>query len=156
MILTAALGVIIAAVGAFIAYFQWRTAHQRVVLELFDRRLAVFRKLEESAKGILDGVSRKDLEAPFWSYIEAESNARFLFGEEVITALSRLRANIADAMAFCEIGDEHPDRHNLIERHSAALQYIAAFIQNSSPLFAPYMRLDQKMPSLGWPGRRLR
>src|SRR5215510_5912444 len=32
----------VAILGVLIAYFQWRTAHQRVVLDLFDRRLRIF------------------------------------------------------------------------------------------------------------------
>ena len=45
-ILTAGLGLLIAGFGALIAYFQWRTGHQRVVLDLFDRRVAVFRQID--------------------------------------------------------------------------------------------------------------
>jgi hypothetical protein len=43
---------IVAVVGAFIAYFQWRTAHQRVVLDLFDRRLRVFEDVEAAVKNV--------------------------------------------------------------------------------------------------------
>jgi hypothetical protein len=145
---------IIGLLGALIAYFQWRTAHQRVVLELFDRRVAVFRELEDAAKGMLNAVGRKDMEAPFWSYIRAEANARFLFGEEVIAALTRLRGDIADAMSFSEISDDQPERQQMSDRKYRALQNIAAFLQGgSAPLFGPYIRLDQKMPGLWWPFR---
>ena len=57
-ILTAGLGLLIAGFGALIAYFQWRTGHQRVVLDLFDRRVAVFRQIEDAAKGMLNTASR--------------------------------------------------------------------------------------------------
>jgi hypothetical protein len=39
---------LIAAIGAAILYFQWRTAHQRAVLDLFDRRLEVFGDIEKA------------------------------------------------------------------------------------------------------------
>jgi hypothetical protein len=36
------LGAGIGLLGAVIAFFQWRTAHQKVVLDLFDRRFGIF------------------------------------------------------------------------------------------------------------------
>jgi hypothetical protein len=150
-ILTAGLGLLIAGFGALIAYFQWRTGHQRVVLDLFDRRVAVFRQIEDAAKGMLNTASRADMEAPFWSYIRAESDARFLFGEDVIETLAKRREDIAAVMAFSELDHSHPEWQQLNDRKYTALQNLAAFVQNSSPIFAPYMRLDQKMPSLWWP-----
>jgi hypothetical protein len=152
--LIGALGAVIAAFAALIAYFQWRTAHQRVVLDLFDRRIAVFREIEESAKGILVASSNaSDMQKPFFAYIHAEANARFLFGQEVIVVLQALRSDIADVMAFTGI-ESGPDWEKLHDRKYQALQNITAFIQTkSAPLFAPYIRLDQKMPSLWWPRR---
>jgi hypothetical protein len=147
----ALLGVMITAFGALIAYFQWRTAHQRVVLDLFDRRIAVFREIEEAAKGILNAQNKSDMEKPFWSFVRAEANARFLFGLDVIAALEALRSDLADVMSFT--GIEHsPDSNKINDRKYQALQNIASFIQvKSAPLFAPYIRLDQKMSGLWWP-----
>ena len=150
-ILTAVLGLLIAGFGALIAYFQWRTGHQRVVLDLFDRRIAIFRKIEAAAKGMLNAGGRADMEAPFWSYIRAEADARFLFGEDVIETLVKRREDIAAVMAFSDVDHGHPGWQQLNDRKYAALQNLAAFVQNPSPLFAPYIRLDQKMPSLWWP-----
>jgi hypothetical protein len=36
------LPVIVATFVAIIGYFQWRTAHQRVILDLFERRMKVY------------------------------------------------------------------------------------------------------------------
>jgi hypothetical protein len=143
---------IILGFGALIAYFQWRTAHQRVVLDLFDRRREVFDQIENSTKGILNAIARKDMAEPFWAFVEAESRARFLFGKEVTAALVKVRSDIASIMAFSEISDDHPEYEHLSNRRHQAMQNLAAYIQNTSaPLFAPYLRLDQKMPSLWWP-----
>jgi hypothetical protein len=150
--LIALLGVLIAGFGACIAYFQWRTVHQRIVLDLFDRRREVFDNIEEGAKGILNAVSKKDTQEPFWKFVKAESRARFFFGDEVTRALVAVRSDIASVMAFSDISVEHPEFEHLNDRKHRSLQNLAAFIQNTSgPLFAPYLRLDQKMPSLWWP-----
>ena len=43
----------VAGLGVLIAYFQWRTAHQRVVLDLFDRRLQTFELAERACSTII-------------------------------------------------------------------------------------------------------
>jgi hypothetical protein len=135
--------------GALIAYFQWRTSHQRVVLDLFDRRLAVFREIEASTRSILNAATRAEMADPFWRFIKAESDARFLFGMEVTAKLEEVHADVAAVMAFNEAAD-----HQAIDRQHQALQNLATFIQRTAPvLFGPYIRLDQKMPSLWWPWR---
>jgi hypothetical protein len=60
------------------------------------------------------------MEAPFWSYIRAESDARFLFGDDVIEALAKRREDIAAVMAFSELDQGHPEWQQLNERKHAA------------------------------------
>jgi hypothetical protein len=151
-IIIAALGLLITDFGSLIAYFQWRTAHQRVVLELFERRIKVFEEIEHAARDALNAVDAKGLDLAFWNFVKAEANARFLFGEEVIAKLAKRRADVAAIQAFSEVREDHPEWHQMQNRKLQARNNLAAFIQNSSGLFAPYIRLDQKMPSLWWPG----
>jgi hypothetical protein len=141
---------------ALIAYFQWRTAHQRIVFDIFERRLVVFNDIEEAVKHVINDVSRKELEAPFWRYVRAEAKARFLFGADVINTLAERRADIADVMAFSDLAADHSEYQQLTDRKYQAIQRLVAFVQTSSLLFAPYMRMDQKMPSVWWPIRRRR
>jgi hypothetical protein len=125
-----------------------------VVLDLFDRRLAVFHDVDEAAKAILNATSGSERQAPFWRYIKAEANARFLFGQEIIDLLAERRKDIAAIMSFSDIRFDHPEYAKLIDRMQIAQQNLAAFVQNSAESFAPYMRLDQKMRSLWWPTQR--
>jgi hypothetical protein len=151
-VVLAILGALITAFGALIAYFQWRTAHQRVVLDLFDRRVAIVNEIEAAAKEILNAVAGAQMEKPFWSFVAAESKARFLFGADVINKLADLRADLAAAMSFSGIDPGSPNFEALTDRKYKALQSLAGFLQNeSAALFAPYIRLDQKMPGLWWP-----
>jgi hypothetical protein len=149
----AALGLLITTFGALIAYFQWRTAHQRIVLELFERRIKVFEEIEHAARDALNAVDAKSSNSAFWNFAKAEANARFLFGEEVIAKLAKRRADVAAIQVFSEVSDDHPEWHQMQNRKLQALENLTAFVQNSSVLFAPYIRLDQKMPSLWWPGQ---
>jgi hypothetical protein len=142
---------IIAAVAAFaalIAYFQWRTAHQRVVLDLFDRRLQTFELAEQSCTSIVSSIkpSMEDLR----HLHQAKGKARFLFGDDVNAYLKERIADCALLMAHTdEVINEYaePKRGVLIDKKFGALTRIADFQNAAPPIFAPYMRLDQKMPS---------
>src|SRR5262245_57090208 len=81
----------IAALGALIAYFQWRTAHQRIVLDMFDRRLQVFETAAEACGSIIS--SGKPSMDALRKLHQARGNARFLFGDDVN---SYLKDRIAD------------------------------------------------------------
>ena len=71
----------VAILGVLIAYFQWRTAHQRVVLDLFDRRLRIFELAGNACASIIS--SGKDTVEALRQLHEAKGNARFLFGDDV-------------------------------------------------------------------------
>jgi len=138
----------IAAFAAIIAYFQWRTAHQRVILDLFDRRNAVYLDLRNGASAILRaGKGTPDVETQL---IRAVETARFYFGEDVVMQLDEfLSAAIHLGQYSSEIeGAQGDERRVLIEKRRAAFDKVEEFFKNAPRLVAPYMRLDQKMPKL--------
>jgi hypothetical protein len=142
----------IAAFAALIAYFQWRTAHQRIVLDLFDRRLQVF-EIAASACGSIISSGKPSIEA-LRKLHEAKGNARFLFGDDVNSYLKDRIADCAFLLAFNdEVLNERPDseRGTLIDKKYAALTKIGEYQNQAPPIFAPYMRLDQKMPNAWLP-----
>jgi hypothetical protein len=143
---------VIAGLGLLIAYFQWRTAHQRVVLDLFDRRLQTFELAELACTTIIS--SGKASEEALRLLHQAKGKARFLFGNDVNAYLKERIADCAFLLAFTdEVIQERPEpeRQNLIDKKYGALTKIADFQTGAPPIFAPYMRLDQKMPSAWLP-----
>jgi hypothetical protein len=142
----------IAALAALIAYFQWRTAHQRVVLDLFDRRLQTFELVEQSCASIISS-GKASMEA-LQHLHQAKGRARFLFGDDVNSYLKERIADCALLLAFSdEAINEHPEleRQALIDKKYGALTRIADFQTVAPPIFSPYMRLDQKMPNAWLP-----
>jgi hypothetical protein len=143
---------VIAGFGVLIAYFQWRTAHQRVVLDLFDRRVQTFELAEQSCSNIVSSAkpSIEDLR----NLHRAKGKARFLFGDDVNLYL---KGRIADCALLMSMTDEvinarpEAQRNALIDKKTAALMSIASFQDDAPPIFAPYMRLTQKMPSTWLP-----
>src|SRR5277367_2274675 len=83
----------IALIVAVIAFLQWATARQKVVLDLFDKRFAVY---EELRKKIEECFARKcvstlsDLEA----FAAPAGRAQFLFGPEVVSYLEAIRKDL--------------------------------------------------------------
>jgi hypothetical protein len=142
---------IVATVGAFIAYFQWRTAHQRVVLDLFDRRLQIFEDVEAAVKDVF--ASTNVTNETFFLLVKANGKARFLFGKEVNSHLQTMIEDFAWRMTFNDqiidgSGDERQE--NLEKKHEVVLR-IVDFPKTGQPLFEPYLSLTQKMPSTWLP-----
>jgi hypothetical protein len=113
--------------------------------------LAVFNEIEEAARAILNGTSRKERQEPYWQYVRAEAKARFLFGSDITELLKRHRKDIAAIMAFSDVTFQHREYARMIDQMQRAELNLASFLGDSASPFAPYMRLDQKMPNLWWP-----
>ena len=74
----------IAAVVAFIAFLQWQTAREKVLLDLFDKRFAVYEELRSvMGRHLGSGID----EPAFYNFVRTVSRAKFLFGPEVQTFL---------------------------------------------------------------------
>lgn len=142
----------IAAFAATMAYFQWRTAHQRVVLDLFDRRNEVYIELRNGATAIVSaGKAGSEVETQL---IRAVEKARFYFGDDVVSELDEFLVSAIhiDYYASEIEGAQGDEKRDLIAKRRLSLNKIEEFSKRAPELFIPYMRLDQKMPSLWRPG----
>lgn len=145
MLFLQVLGVLIAAAVALVAYAQWRTANQRVVMDLFERRLAVFTKMESTLKKMLE--NRRADDDDFRAAVRATAESRFLFGPEVYEYLTTLtdkavlvmRPLPADLPALTPA-----EQRQVSDTRDDALKRILAFFREAPDVFAPYMRLDQR------------
>ena len=140
---------LIAALGALIAYLQWVTAHQKIVLELFDKRFAALQALLETLGPLYaDGkISTKE----FFQFAYAMERCRFLFGADVFQYLETIKKDLSFLVAFTdEAIDQNPERNKLIDKKAAVLTRVADFNKDAVPKFMPYMHLDQRMKYF-WP-----
>jgi hypothetical protein len=85
---------IVALMVAVIAFLQWRTAHQHVVLQLFERRAAMIDELLRIVAEIRSQgkVSNEDSDR----FNRASKGTGFLFGPEVTTYLGRIYEVLVD------------------------------------------------------------
>jgi len=146
----AAIGIVIALSVAAIGYFQWRTAHQRVILDLFERR---FETYEQIRKAIFDYVPMLQVSnETLRLFITAQNRAKFLFGDEVLAYLEARYKDLVTVnvfrglqpMATQEYQDQQRELHEADKR-------LVALPKELEVLLIPYMRMNQKMPSLWWP-----
>jgi hypothetical protein len=139
-ILQALLTPVIATAVGIIGFMQWRTAHQKVVLDLFDRRLAVYSKLRHAVSKIM--TSGQVTEQTDRLLLEAEDEATFLFGPEVPSYIRRLFVMCVEYGAQCpREGKAGPQ---FSEVHRSLMKELGRFYESGGGIFAPYMRMDQK------------
>jgi hypothetical protein len=74
----------IAAIAVMIALFQWRTAQQKVVLDLFDRRMETYTALRTVAAKVMASSGAATLQTSF-EFLQALDRAEFLFGNKVLS-----------------------------------------------------------------------
>jgi len=136
------LAFVVSAFVAFIQYAQWRTANQKVVIDLFDRRLRVFTALRDaigeiSRSGEAEHVSMN-------AYTLAQVDAEFLFGPEVNDYLEKIAREIASLHVHRLIPDAAPNYSEIVERKYATFNRVTDFYKTAPTIFSPYIGLTQK------------
>lgn len=143
--MTASLTVLVAVVVAIIAFLQWVTARQKVVLDLFDKRFAVYEELREViGRHVSQGAASIE---DIGKFTRAAGRAQFLFGPEVISFLEERRLDLARAaFDFTHRPEPVPEerRQAAEDRIVARLDRLGNFFGDLDMLVAPYMKHTQK------------
>lgn len=132
-----------------IAFLQWKTAHTKVMVDLFDKRLAVYEGVLEaiSLSNIDDGTGPETKNAMIRLF-RARSDATFLFGDditkliqEIIDSMSiqrrnerRLRSNDLSEVYRNRYAEDAEKAGNLKDRLGRQFQQACI----------PYLRIDLK------------
>ena len=136
---------------AAVAFLQWRTAEQKAVLDLFERREAIYQVIRETVSTVANNVSGFD-PAREMEFLRAKERAYFFFGDDVVDYLKQLWDDIIQVQAAdFELKDQQDRaaRAELNAKRRAAMDRISHFYQAGQPLFAKYMRFSQTVPKRG-------
>jgi len=130
----------IAAIVAVIAFLQWQTAREKVLLDLFDKRFEVYAELRAAVAQRHDQTSSSD-------FARAASRAQFLFGPEVQTLLEQIQKDLhLEAVQRSLLSQ--PISEDRKETVDAALadrtNRLNRFFQEFDELVALYMNHHQK------------
>ena len=143
--------IFIAIVAAFIAsniaWRQWKTAQSKVVLDLFEHRMAVYDDLRKAMPGIIASSAAAD-EMIFVMH-KAMGRVPVLFGPEVQKYLSELQKDIftiADKQSSMETlaGVERDEAVKI--KHETLRKVRTSFYDEFPKLIAPYIDMHQKLP----------
>jgi len=133
----------IAAVVAVIALLQWKTAREKVLLDLFDKRFAVYDELRSVVgRHITGGIDQ----TAYFQFARAASRAQFLFGPEVQIFLEARRIDLSRAIERNVQPQPVPeDRRAAVQTELVArADRLSDFFKDFDELVAPYMNHHQK------------
>ena len=133
-------------VVATIAYRQWRTAHEKVMLDLFDRRFKIHERYQEcliklfTTDGNLVGSQTRFALQLLWS------ESRFLFGPEVPDYIKRTMKMIVEwEQASKRIAESDGSLRDVLSQKASKLdEDLTAAHREFSDLLMPYLKMDQR------------
>lgn len=144
--------VIAIAVGV-IAFLQWRTAHQKLLYDLFSKRFGVYEQVRDTIDEIMEAKGNPFEGGDLLKKIHRVcQESRFLFGQEVVDQLLILEKKIVDVEVNSVIS--HADKvwgqidavdavTNAI-RISDSKRDALKMLSVISAAMGPYMQMDQR------------
>jgi hypothetical protein len=123
--------VAVAFFAALIAFGQWWTARQKLVLDLFEKRFQVFMDLRSIAS---EALQLGKIQQHKGLINEVFARSRFLFDDDINDELTKMYSLVGEL----EVG-----------RPGAAVEVNKQF-EKMFPLFLPYLAMRQKLPTLPW------
>lgn len=136
---------IISGLVLIVAFMQWRTAHQKVMLDLFDRRMSVFNKAQDFHRRIArEGVRQEAIDVS--RFHEVRNEAYFLFGQDIIELLGTFHVAIINmsTQAALAADPDDEDRAAYVANSYKYLKEALAVANQFDGAFSSYMRMDQK------------
>ena len=133
---------------AIVARKNWQTENERVVLELFERRIAIFECIRKVVAHV-QSTGRANGET-YFEYIKAVDTAPYFFGPEVNDYLEELRKLIIDLQLDTDVISDNlnPERSAHIKGRTKRMAELIKFYDRSKILFGPYMQAHQKVVTL--------
>jgi hypothetical protein len=147
-ILQALLTPTIAVAVGVIGFLQWRTAHQKVMLDLFDRRIRVYETTIDAVLGYSHKQEGMDGSKALSLLRRAYTDARFLFGDEVAVNIEDLSDKIHQHRRLerkidsRNVSDE--DRSRLIDEIADVEDELDKMMAPWTSLLLPYLKMDQR------------
>ena len=119
----------IALFAVVIGFFQWRTAHQRVVIDLFDRRMKIYTDCRDVLRLIIASPSATTIEDGN-KFIRASADAEFLFRDKVVKHLEMVGQAIFDLESYeaeLKATPAGPDHTDLLTKRNRAAETVRGF-----------------------------
>jgi hypothetical protein len=147
------ISIIAVLVALYVGLMQWRTAHYRLSLDMFEKRYKVY----EAVKNIINtvtlhgGVTPADLNA----FYDSIRGAEFLFDNETrnfVMNIGQMSWRAKNARARRERSDHHPQTDKLIDEEENITKFLSEQDEGLEAFFRPYLDLSKVGLKSYWPG----
>ena len=131
---TALIPIALAALGSYIAIQQYRTNRQKLKIELFEKRYAIYDAVCEYMGAIIS--KRHSNENEQQQFLVETKGAAFLFDDEIIKFIENVWQNSIDMGEWHE--DELPSTH--AQEEADYMRWFSAEFGKLNERFSKYMR----------------
>ncbi|RWO76266.1 hypothetical protein [Mesorhizobium sp.] len=127
-----------------VAYRQWRTAREKLVLDLFARRFELYVRAKDGVDQVVrDGDARKNDGIQTIARVRVEGE--FLFGDDVLNYLARLQKSMAKLQLANTMYANHDASQDWPQITLDESLFVTAFYEDFPKIAAPYMRMTHKL-----------
>jgi hypothetical protein len=140
--------IVAAFIAGYIAWRQWRTAHDRLSFDLYEKRFAVY----EAVKNIINtaylhgGVTQGDLDA----FYEGIRGAEFLFDGRTKNFVTNIR-QMAWKASSARARRQRSETDKLIDEEQDILNFLSGQAEGLEDMFRPYLDLSKAGLTGYWP-----
>jgi hypothetical protein len=122
---------VVGCLGVYIAWRQWRTAHDKLTLGLFDRRLAAYQRLNDSVAPIVatGNVTLEDTRR----FAQAMYQMRYLFDRETEACVQDVLKAMTDKAALDAQLERAKERGKAVRKSGELFQRIVDGIHKDVP-----------------------
>lgn len=138
---------VIGTIAAYIAFQQHKVNHDRLRLDLFDRRIKVYDRLIDALKTIVhDGDREKKKHEIRGALIESMNESQFLFGDDITKYIShiwdvhRKIVRIDLSLNGKKSVPVEPKREKLCDDLQKLEEYLYAQITEAASVFSHYLK----------------
>lgn len=156
-LIAAAVTLLVGILVAFVAYRQWRVAHEKLILDLFDKRFAVYNEAREAVRSFWTPLSFDPRAAANDQSIymaqmqriatlhDVGRRAGFLFGDEVAARIKIVRDALIEGMPSTPVEEDDELRRQNFETRKRAHKESEAFPKDLDALVSKYLRITRAL-----------
>lgn len=141
--------IILGAVVAYIAWRQYRTSHDKLRLDLFERRHAIYRALMNFLLKLDPDASKSG--DRIRGFLADTNDACFLFGKDVVDFLSEVYGKATrHRHIILNLQDRNPSDHEKYKQwfneETELLEWFDGQMARANEVFAPYLTFKDRSP----------
>lgn len=139
--LAALLTPLVAALGIWIAFNQWKTARMKLKLDLFDKRVVVYETVQRVVSEAV--ISDHFTDEMFSDYVTGIAGARWLYDEKMNKYLFGLIESFSLIRPFNGVPEDAPEdiARELVLKELEALERLNRHWRKLDEKFAPFLTL---------------